>query len=83
MSNSIPESYFKAIADTNYGPNQVPKGSKGHAQSGLFEESLIKELFAKAWTGKPNGMCNSPVLSASGNQPSRGLKEQGRRGLLE
>ena len=38
----MPESYFKAIADTNYGTNQVPKGSKGDAQSGLFEESLIK-----------------------------------------
>ena len=43
----MPESYFKAIADTNYGTNQVPKGSKGDAQSGLFEESLIKELFMK------------------------------------
>ena len=83
VSNSIPESYFKAIADTNYGTYPVPKGSKGHAQSGLFEESLIKELSAKAWTGKPKGMCNSPLLSASGNQPSRGLKEQGLRGLLE
>ena len=48
VSNSIPESYFKAIAVTNYGTYPVPKGSKGHAQSGLFEESLIKELSAKA-----------------------------------
>ena len=54
VSNSIPESYFKAIAVTNYGTYPVPKGSKGHAQSGLFEESLIKELSAKDWGTKRN-----------------------------